>query len=259
MNHINGRKFHSIEGVAAVCTHDLENYLKAKEVSPVIVAHNSDGCILDHPARDCDFHFDAEKIPQHVKRIYCQNCDVDHPKLTPIPIGLENEHWDAQKVPLLQKAINKNWQKSGLCLICHETSTNPGEREELYEMFEGENGESNASWMTIRRGKNGDSFEKYINQIAQHRFMVCPEGNGLSTHRFWESLYVGTIPIVKKRVFTEAFSKLFPMVIVSEWSQLSYQFLEKEMVRLRGMEYSRFLDFSWWKTLIQKGHPLDNS
>ena len=31
-----------------------------------------------------------------------------------------------------------------------------------------------------------------------YSFELCPEGNGMDTHRFYEALFLNTIPIVKK-------------------------------------------------------------
>jgi hypothetical protein len=45
-------------------------------------------------------------------------------------------------------------------------------------------------------GSNGQNYENYIDNIYNHKFVICPEGNGIDTHRFWESLYLGVIPVI---------------------------------------------------------------
>jgi len=252
MDFITGEDFFKIEGVDHVCTHDLENYLyNGNAVGDIIVAHNSDGAILDSPGRDCDFHFQPDRIPGNVKVIYCQNCDVYSDILEPIPIFLEREFWHPGKMETLKSTVAKKIQKHPVSVyMCHSISTNPEERQEPYELFDKFN------WVTCDHGKNGDDFKRYIENVARHQFMVCPEGGGLDCHRTWESLYCGTIPIVKLTEFTEAFSKLFPMLIVDEWSEVTYQRLERAMVEFRGVDYSQYLDFSWWENKIKKGERI---
>ena len=53
-------------------------------------------------------------------------------------------------------------------------------------------------------------------------FNICPEGNGLDTHRIWESYAMNSIPIVLKNSFTEQFNKLeIPMLYLNSWNDLS--------------------------------------
>ena len=38
----------------------------------------------------------------------------------------------------------------------------------------------------------------YRRILIKYKFVICPEGNGIDTHRLWEALYLRTIPIMKK-------------------------------------------------------------
>ena len=53
-----------------------------------------------------------------------------------------------------------------------------------------------------------------------YSFELCPEGNGMDTHRFYEALFLNTIPIVKKNAL-EPMYKIFPCVIVDEWEEIT--------------------------------------
>jgi hypothetical protein len=46
-------------------------------------------------------------------------------------------------------------------------------------------------------------YNQYLEQLAEHRFCLCVRGNGLDTHRFWESLYLKVIPIVINNHITQ--------------------------------------------------------
>ena len=39
------------------------------------------------------------------------------------------------------------------------------------------------------------SLKKYLNYLKRSNFVVCPLGNGPDTHRIWETLYAGSVPI----------------------------------------------------------------
>ena len=38
----------------------------------------------------------------------------------------------------------------------------------------------------------------YYKKVAAHKFVVAPRGNGIDTHRLWEALYLGCVPVVGK-------------------------------------------------------------
>eukprot|EP00965_Chrysotila_dentata_P239975 6203413-Pleurochrysis_carterae.AAC.2 len=38
---------------------------------------------------------------------------------------------------------------------------------------------------------------RYLEELGRYHFVLAPRGNGIDTHRLWEALLVGTIPIVK--------------------------------------------------------------
>ena len=39
-------------------------------------------------------------------------------------------------------------------------------------------------------------YDEYLNELSKYRFCLCLRGNGIDTHRFWESLYLGVIPVI---------------------------------------------------------------
>ena len=39
-------------------------------------------------------------------------------------------------------------------------------------------------------------YKEYLMELSKYRFCLCIRGNGIDTHRFWESLYLGVIPVI---------------------------------------------------------------
>ena len=50
-------------------------------------------------------------------------------------------------------------------------------------------------------------------------FVPCPRGNGLDTHRIWEALYLGAIPVVLN---SDRFAALegWPILFIEEWKEI---------------------------------------
>ena len=99
--------------------------------------------------------------------------------------------------------------------------------------------------------------KRYISDLNSYKFNLCPYGNGLDTHRFWESLIVNTIPIVKNSDFIQNFKNFnIPMLIVEDWKEIVEMdevFLkstyEKNYEKLLEGKYNK-IDF--WLEIIKK-------
>jgi hypothetical protein len=61
----------------------------------------------------------------------------------------------------------------------------------------------------------------YADISGRYRFVVCPRGNGIDTHRFWETLYRGSLPIVEISEWAIYFkSHGVPMVMVKNFDEI---------------------------------------
>lgn len=62
-----------------------------------------------------------------------------------------------------------------------------------------------------------DARRRFFQELRASEYSLCPRGNGIDTHRFWESLYAGTTPIVERSRVYEFFKGL-PFV---EWPRMT--------------------------------------
>jgi hypothetical protein len=70
---------------------------------------------------------------------------------------------------------------------------------------------------------------EYSRLSQQYEFIACPRGNGIDTHRFWESLYRGSVPVVKRSIWTEMIEELgLPIVQLDSWEEIHQLDLEGE-------------------------------
>ena len=64
------------------------------------------------------------------------------------------------------------------------------------------------------------SIDKYARMAERHKFVICPRGNGVDNHRFWETLYRGSVPIVENNEWAQYFrGHGIPMVIVENFEE----------------------------------------
>lgn len=82
---------------------------------------------------------------------------------------------------------------------------------------------------------------QYLRNLRTSGLVLCPEGNGVDTHRFWETLYMGGVPVVTKNPMMEFFYSNLPVIKLNTWSELENRSLiEKKWLEIT----SRSFDFS---------------
>jgi len=59
-------------------------------------------------------------------------------------------------------------------------------------------------------------LRKWQSELRSFRYVLCGTGNGVDTHRFWEALRYGAVPVVITSALDSVY-ELFPVVIVREW------------------------------------------
>lgn len=67
------------------------------------------------------------------------------------------------------------------------------------------------------------NYQEYCSFLSACFFSTCPMGEGFDTYRFWESLMVGTIPIVKNHPFYHTLLEQYPslpVIRIETWDDL---------------------------------------
>jgi len=201
----------------------LRRNLHRDRVSVHLVTHDSDFSINKQV-------FDSINDFCNILSWKAINVDHKHPKLSSIPIGLANDYCP---ITLKKKEIMEVEDKEAdkLLYINFNTQTNSQEREPVYHKF------SDTDKVTKRNPNDIQSKQQYLDEVTNHKFVICPRGNGIDTHRLWECLYLGLIPVVKDCLNVRFYDDL-PILIVDDfldlvgeedWLEKTYQeFSEKE-------------------------------
>lgn len=215
----------------------------------VFVTHNSDYHICDKkfllgPSCSCWF---------------AQNKEAQEGKIISIPIGLENMKLrtfgqardgmfssqvpgSLEKAMLIDRINSFKLSKTGLVYMNFNTSTHHS-RQSVWQAFEDKN------W--VKKTSNLQ-LQKFYFDLAAHKFVISPRGNGVDCHRTWEALYLRTIPIVKRSTHMDEFSDL-PIFFVNDWSEVCYNELNKFYDRVENELFNlNKMKLSYWRRVISE-------
>lgn len=177
--------------------------------------------------------------PSAVLTWFARNLQVHRAELYPLPIGL----MVGDKIGAMRAEYERQSEKKHTLYANFEINTNHGEREPAHTFAL----EVKGAKVMSGRGHACD-FYQYIRDINESVFVLCPPGSGIDTWRLWETLYLGSIPVVQRSAMTEYYSSLYPMVLLDFWEELrDFENLEAT----KGMDnWREVLTFTWWKDKI---------
>jgi hypothetical protein len=198
----------------------------------ILISHNSDDPVTDKDLELLNHPF--------LVKWFAQNVEFNHSKLEALPIGLTNIQWGNQKMAELRKA-GCSYAKSKNVYANFRHSTHSSRSMLLSSL-------ATIGGVTVREPVL--KYNEYIKELASHKFCICPRGNGIDTHRFWESQYVDTIPILLKKDWTPSYSAL-PILLVDNWEELREINFEESYIKISCKFFSRkSLSMDYYKKLI---------
>ncbi len=199
----------------------------------ILITHNGDYSAPGHYAHYLEH--------PNLIRWFGQNCDIaEHPKFTPIPIGIANSEWEHGN-PLQFDAVldllaqSEPYLRISKMYLNFSPQTNPI-RKELYRFFADRGFVHYASVKPLM---------SYLYEMAKFRFVLSPFGNGLDCHRTWEALLVGAIPVVQRSTLDPLYTEL-GVIIVDSWAEVTLERLLNEAVKLEQKQLNKnklFLDY----------------
>lgn len=203
----------------------------------ILISHNGDTTIDKKWTRFID---------SKIIHWFSQNVSVKHPKLTPIPIGLENLDYYNHGVPKYFSTLKiTNTIKRCLIIFGFSIQTNFTERKKAFDYIL-----NHPNSKQIEHRLNAVEYLKVLNE---HAFVLSPPGNGIDCIRTWEALYLGVIPIVKRSVSTEYFKSLgLPLWVIDTWDELDKFSLESLQTVYSKLTKKKIqaLYISFWKDKI---------
>lgn len=279
---------------------------KVKQCRIVLVTHNSDysapyeaGDTLLKPGRqqqpqqktsnnDEDvlpptrYHHHREWIlnnPLQFQKWFAQNAAMRHPRLVPIPIGIENRynrygpHFNVYRE--IASSARPLRERSRWLLVSFSLKTNKKERVGALNAVSTpvwmEKNESFRTLLTKFPAKGGadrkkptaevhrETLKLFLSAAAQHKFVLAPRGHGLDTHRLWEALYMGCIPIVRRSTMDPLLEAL-PVLLVDDYREVTPDRLAVAAVelgpRFEDPERMKWLTMEGWTAEIRSALAL---
>lgn len=162
----------------------------------VYVVHNSDQA------------FDGTKLAALLPtalHVYAINTTVTHPQLTTIPLGFPDA-----ALPFLSSFVRPDVPRDIEMYMNFTLGTNTSKRSDC--------------WTALKDDprvvvKSGRSRSEYYEDLCRSKYVLCPEGTGIDTHRVYEAILCGATPVVLRNPLAEFYSK-YPVKIISSWSDV---------------------------------------
>lgn len=225
----------------------IKEYSKDISKKIKIITHNSDTTIED------------TQLTSEINNNYvwfAQNLSLNKSKLVniyPIPIGFENRNWlkNGKKSVLKNSQSNENKLNKVFCAF--NTNTNEVRIQILNNI------KDNSNFIFSRRTNHKD----YMENLSKYKFSLCPPGNGLDTHRIWESLLVNTIPIVKSSEFIQNLINNIdiPILALENWKDLNtidQEILNNKYEEMQNLFKDKsYLYVNYWMTKIRETNLIE--
>lgn len=181
---------------------------------------------------------------------YSSNVEVEHHRLTQIPLGLQNRHWRIKNHPqsdieLIKEVGDLVLEKKNDILLSFQIHTNSDERRKCYNYF------SKKDFVKIRNYNdknriNREFVKDYFSEIKKSKFVLCPFGGGFDCHRNWEVFSLGSFPIIKKHKSMENFYDM-PAWFVDDWYEVNKDTIENKYNELsKNIKNTNKIYFDYW-------------
>lgn len=159
-------------------------------------------------------------------------------RLQALPLGLSNPTSESQVHRILgrQDSLRSAWNNrpnspsSPMRIYANfSVSTSEKHRASLYKILSELREEVTLESPVI----TAQGRSRYLAEIASHRIVLCPRGNGMDTHRFWETLYLGAIPVVLDGSYQHLLASHFnlPAIPLINWGVLRERYCREKLIQ----------------------------
>lgn len=164
----------------------------------------------------------VQSLPGNLISLTGNNVTLSDSRVHFLPMGR-----DFRSRHLFEK-MRPNHAKSILCYCNFSTNTHPV-REHLLEALK------NKPFLKLEHmGKFLNyslSREQFFSHLGNSKFCICPRGNAYDTFRMWDSMYLGTIPIVVREAEFHNSLEDLPILFLDsydDFNELNADFLEQK-------------------------------
>lgn len=236
---------HIEDGDTVYC--DTHHIMKFKDIlntkkDLTIITHNSDHCLYDGDHDD--------RLCVNVDELNCYSRwfgqSVYSEKVIPIPIGFENTRWEKHfgpKTEMITRIRKQNAIPSKIAYLNCSIQNGVEARQECYDKS------SKMSFVTIDQPNL--TYSQYLDRMKDHMFILGPRGNGLDSHRTWETLMLRRVPVLTKKGRLEELYNDLPVLFVDDWNDLNEMNLQ-EVYESFSFDNQDYLTMEYWEEKIKE-------
>jgi len=202
-----------------------------------------------HIGRDGGDNYKEIIRNSNLNKWVCTNPPLEeHEKIIPIPIGFEEPDRPGGNQIFLQNMHNTRTdfkeKKDLIFLPYHNTDTNKARAETIKYI---------SSLPFVYAQKERQSLNSYLNSIDQFKFVISLEGSGPDTHRNYETLLMGSIPINLNNTVKNIFNfHSVDSLFLDSWKELDLNMFDNFMKKNYNIKNNdRFLDLDYHTALIR--------
>jgi len=178
-----------------------------------------------------------DQKPECISKWYSVNVAYNHPDLVPIPLGIAS--YRNTKSVIYADFIDLNHNKK----VKDSIYTNFNVNTNYFHRIKAQKSISNNLHQNL---KENSAYDTYLVNLHSSEYCIAPWGNGIDTHRFWESLYSETIPVTINCIHYQSFSDL-PVLLLNSYDEIKniqkdFNFLERSIEKL---------NIDWWISIIK--------
>jgi len=257
--YLSGDAFSSLADIVISNEFELERYYRSSENHQIIFCRSDFLSQLKRSnlnqrgtrillAGNSDFDFtDISQIPYGIfRKFYLQNSFISNNiDIFTLPIGIENLSIGINGLPK-NLTSTLNWNEKYKQILVGPFSPTHIDRLDLIALA----GKMKNTFIYKKEIIGPNAFAK---TAEKYRYIACPRGNGVDTHRFWETLYRGSIPIVLRNPWSQSLEHFkIPMIIVNTWQEAESAIDNFEKSALvRNPESLDVLWINYWQKLFR--------
>lgn len=164
-------------------------------------------------------------LPFNVLKVYAVNALYNNDKVIPFPFGVQRQmNPEDNRLEILKLYVEHDVKIEPTKLLYINCGVERNAERKPLKKF------TDNDWTTTRFDKDSkffpyERYTEYLDEIKNHKFVVCPKGHGFDTHRIWETLYLRRVPIIKDHPYFRKLMTPYPVLFVNNWGEITKQLL----------------------------------
>jgi len=195
---------------------------------------------------DRDFFELPRKLPKSVRHLFLQNSFIPNSKLvTALPIGIENLRWGKNGFPRLMQSENP-WESKANKVMVGPYGLTHEDRFQIRDLIR----------------ESSEVFELFVNRLSpeelsnisqRYKFIASIRGNGVDTHRHWETAYRGSVALIQNSAWLKNFEGAgLPFIGVDSFKEEEIQLrISHQNISPTDPKQIPFLWWPYWKSKIE--------